>query len=74
MLTAGKYGARLAVNKGKGALRINLRAPFSLYEVKIARGRKPAALKCRIMTECVKYRERKLANKEETAAYQAAVR
>lgn len=32
MLTAKKYGAKLAVNKGKGALRMILKALFSLYE------------------------------------------
>ncbi len=63
MLTAEKDGARLAVNKGKGALRKVLRAPFSLYEIKIAYGRKPAARKCKIMTGCVKFRAGKPADK-----------
>lgn len=62
-MTAEKDGARLAVNKGKGALRKVLRAPFSLYEIKIAYGRKPAARKCKIMTGCVKFRAGKPADK-----------
>ena len=64
MLTEKKYGARLAVNKGKGALRIILKALFPLWramsvrrhEIKIASGRKPAALKCRISRRSAKFR------------------
>lgn len=42
VLTGKKYGARLAFNKGKGALRMILKALFPL-QGKIANGRKPAA-------------------------------
>lgn len=62
MLTVERYGVRLAVNKGKGALRIILRALFSLYDTKIAWERKPAVPKCKIMTESVKYRAGKPAD------------